>query len=95
MESTNHTMQDLFMQLGLPDDDASIDRFITGQRPLPPEVLLSDAPIWSAAQAGFLRDKLREDGDWALLIDKLDAQLRDHPAPQDTDEAAAIREDTA
>lgn len=93
MESTNHSFQDLFLQLGLPDDDASIDRFVTAQRPLPPGLRIYDAPFWSAAQASFLKEKLREDGDWAMLIDRLDAQLRDHPAPQDADEATAIRED--
>lgn len=88
MENTTHTMQDLFQQLGLPDDDAAIAQFIARQRPLAPQLRLFDAPIWSVSQAAFLRDKLREDGDWSMLIDELDARLRDHPAADDLEQVA-------
>lgn len=80
MNSAHHTMQDLFAQLGLPDDDASIQAFTEQHRPLPMTVRIYDAPFWSVSQAALIREKLTEDADWSVLIDTLNVQLRDHPA---------------
>lgn len=80
MDSSHHPMQELFAQLGLPDDDTSIQAFIAQHRPLPMQIRIYDAPFWSASQASLIREKLTEDGDWAVLIDTLNVQLRDHPA---------------
>ena len=76
METQVHSMTDLFVQLGLPSDPPSIQGFLARHRPLPSHVALPEAPFWSPAQAAFLREGLAEDGDWALIIDKLDAGLR-------------------
>ena len=80
MNSAHHTMQELFAQLGLPEDDASIQAFTEQHRPLPMSIRIYDAPFWSVSQAALIREKLTEDADWAVLIDTLNVQLRDHPA---------------
>ncbi len=74
MESPLHSMTHLFAQLGLPADEAAIERFIA-THPLPDTVPLADAPFWSPAQAAFLRDELREDADWAEVVDQLNVRL--------------------
>jgi hypothetical protein len=50
MESPIHSLGDLFRQLGLPDDSASIEDFIATHRPLPAGVALADAPFWARAK---------------------------------------------
>lgn len=77
MEKTNHELGDLFRQLGLPDDVASIDQFIARHRPLPHGVRLADAAFWSPSQAQFLREEINDDADWAELVDTLAAMLSD------------------
>ncbi len=79
MESVNHTMTDLFDQLGLPSQPKHIAEFVARRRPLPLEIRLYDADFWTPAQAAFIKDKLSEDGDWALVIDSLNASLRSRP----------------
>ena len=80
MDSSFHSMCELFAQLGLPDDDASIEAFIQQHRPLPMSTRLYDAPFWSLSQAALICEKLADDADWAVLIDTLNVQLREHPA---------------
>ncbi|MCF7201187.1 DUF2789 domain-containing protein [Pseudomonas oligotrophica] len=83
MEQSIHAFHQLFEQLGLPNDDASIRRFIETHSPLPEETELADAPFWTPAQATFLRDELLEDADWAEVVDRLNLALRrgaTHPA---------------
>ena len=79
MELAQHDLSQLFAQLGLPDDKASIERFIAEHRPLPEGVKLSEAEFWSPSQASFLREGLRDDADWAPLVDTLNVCLRDQP----------------
>ena len=73
MESSVHVLRDLFRQLGLPDDPASIEAFIIAHRPLPPGVALTDAPFWTPSQAQFLREEIADDADWAEIVDTLGA----------------------
>jgi Protein of unknown function (DUF2789) len=80
MDTTPKQMTDLFAQLGLPCEPADIKAFIQRYRPLDDKLRLADAPIWNDSQAAFLKEKLKDDGDWAMLIDSLNAQLRSHPA---------------
>lgn len=75
MEEPLHSMSNLFAQLGLPADDAAIERFIAAHSPLPPSMELSQAPFWTPAQAAFLRDEWREDADWAEVVDQLNVRL--------------------
>ena len=75
MDTSNHTMQALFAQLGLPSSDASIENFIQNNH-LPAGIPLENAAFWSAGQAQFIREAITLDADWAEVVDHLDAQLR-------------------
>lgn len=75
MEITTPTLSVLFEQLGLPHSEAEIAQFITDHRPLPDSVLLTDAPFWTPAQAQFLKESLKQDADWAPVVDDLNALL--------------------
>lgn len=72
---SNHTLSDLFAQLGLPSDPAGIEEFIAAHRPLEQGVALYRAPFWSNAQRTFLKEEIIEDADWALAIDELNTRL--------------------
>ncbi|CAM3913152.1 DUF2789 domain-containing protein [Roseateles saccharophilus] len=76
MDAGFHRFSELFAQLGLANDPASIGRFIASHTPLPGGVRLEDAPFWTAAQAQFLRDAVGQDSDWAEVSDQLSAALR-------------------
>ena len=75
MKHVHHNLEDLFAQLGLNSDTASIDSFITQHRPLPNEVALYRAPIWNPTQRTFLKEEIIGDGEWALAIDELNKRL--------------------
>ncbi|HCR97257.1 MULTISPECIES: DUF2789 domain-containing protein [Halomonas] len=75
MEKPVHLFSDLFEQLGLPSDAESIEVFIKRHRPLPKEMVLSDAPCWNEGQAEFLREAIEDDADWAELVDELDVAM--------------------
>lgn len=80
MDTTTNSLEQLFAQLGLPEDEESIERFVTEHFPLPGDVLLCDAPFWTEAQAAFLRKAWKSDAEWVPLVDTLDAMLRESPA---------------
>ncbi len=65
---------DLFAQLGLPADEASIRSFIRAN-PLPDDVPLDQAACWTPAQARLLRESLAQDSDWAPMVDRLNAAM--------------------
>ena len=75
MESTMHTLNNLFAQLGLPSDDAAIESFIKSHSHLATSLALSEAPFWTPAQAAFLGEEIMNDADWAEVIDQLNAML--------------------
>jgi hypothetical protein len=76
MERPVHNMSNLFAQLGQANDEAAIARFIESHRPLAEAIQLHEAPFWTASQAGFLREALLQDADWAEVADELNAELR-------------------
>ena len=76
MDTPFHRFPDLFAQLGLATDAASIQAFIAQHAPLPGHLALHEAPFWQAAQADFLREKAADDADWSELIDQLNLVLR-------------------
>lgn len=76
MDATFHRFSELFAQLGLPTTPADMAQFVQQHR-LPPGVALADAPFWQPAQAALLREEWLRDGDWAEVIDQLNAALRD------------------
>lgn len=77
MEKNFHSMTSLFKQLGLPSEPVDIQRFIEENRPVSIEIHLYDAPFWSPTQAAFLRESILIDADWAVIIDRLNAALRE------------------
>jgi hypothetical protein len=76
MDLTDHSLPNLFRQLGLPSTQPEIDSFIARHRPLRDEIELADAPFWTSGQAQFLREEIGEDADWAELVDQLNVLLR-------------------
>lgn len=77
MSPPYHQFCELFAQLGLPSDVKAIASFIQSHSPLPPGTRLEDAPFWTPAQAALLRDEIRDDADWAGLVDRLNLALRE------------------
>ncbi len=76
MQDSFHGFAELFAQLGLPNDAASIQSFIAEHTPLKGAVRLDEAPFWSPAQARLLRESLVEDADWSAVVDRLNSALR-------------------
>jgi hypothetical protein len=77
MDTSIHTMQTLFSQLGLESDEEQINAFIEKYRPLHPNIALSEADFWNETQTTFLAEALAEDSDWCELVDQLDCLLRE------------------
>jgi hypothetical protein len=75
MDTNQHTLSNLFAQLGLPSAPDAIEEFISRHRPLGNEVALYRAPFWTAAQRAFLKEEIIEDADWAPVIDDLNNRL--------------------
>ena len=71
-----HSFTDLFDQMGLPSDESSINSFLNAHAPLADNIRLANAPFWSASQAAFLREKILEDSEWAVVVDQLNTALR-------------------
>lgn len=76
MDTDFHRLPELFAQLGLPDNEASIRSFIAAHAPLAGHIRIADAPFWTPAQARLLRESLGEDADWSQVVDRLDVALR-------------------
>lgn len=75
MESPTHDLKGLFDQLGLDSNQKAIDDFIASHSPLPDDKKLIDAEFWTPQQAGFLKEQLREDADWARVVDDLNLRM--------------------
>lgn len=76
MLTENLTLKDLFVQLGLPNDQQQMDAFVSQHNGLSQSTRIEDAEFWTPSQATFLRTSLLEDAEWAELIDQLSAMLR-------------------
>mgnify|MGYP003586209554 CR=1 FL=1 len=73
---------DLFAQLGLPNSPQEIREFVCTHRPIPGHLLLAEAPCFTPSQAAFLAEKrLQDSPTWTILIDKLNALLREYDEP--------------
>jgi len=70
------TLNDLFAQLGLPNDEQNIEKFIKQHRPLSQSINISDAPWWTESQREFLREGILDDENWSYPIDELSELLR-------------------
>jgi Protein of unknown function (DUF2789) len=79
MDPHHHDLDALFAQLGLVASPSAIETFVRLHRPLPDNVKLAEAPFWSPTQAAFLRETVKDDADWAQVVDSLDAMMRRPP----------------
>lgn len=76
MDSPFHSLENLFLQLGMDNSPDSIDAFIKQNR-LKATQALEDASFWTTAQSAFIRECLNEDSDWAEVVDQLNVMLHD------------------
>ncbi len=76
MESPHHTLNDLFAQLGLPNNDPDIDAFISLHKSIPAKTKIQSADFFTASQKDFLQQAFNDDADWVVVIEHLDAMLR-------------------
>lgn len=74
MITTEPTMTNLFLQLGLDESEQGIADFIKAHQ-LPTEVPLGDAPYWNDAQRQFLVEQLKADAHWAMVVDQFNEAL--------------------
>ena len=81
MQSSVHTMTDLFLQLGLPAEASSIAAFIEDHAGACQTCALSDASIWTDSQRAFLKESINEDSDWAIPAEQLTSFLSDCGPP--------------
>lgn len=74
MDTTESSMTNLFLQLGLPAEKNEIADFIRDHQ-LAEDVRVSEAPFWNDGQRQFLREQLVVDADWAIIVDELSEAL--------------------
>lgn len=77
MDVSEHTLETLFQQLGLPHGQAEIEAFVEKHKPLPLSVPLAEADFWNAGQSTFIAEAFTDDAEWIEAVDQLDALLRD------------------
>jgi Protein of unknown function (DUF2789) len=78
MDTSTHTLQTLFCQLGLANGEEQMVAFIQKHRPLSLNIALHKACFWTKAQAAFLAESIAEDSDWCELVDELSNLLREN-----------------
>ncbi|GGB86300.1 hypothetical protein GCM10011352_10260 [Marinobacterium zhoushanense] len=76
MDTSTHTLNTLFDQLGLPSTTVEIERFIATHRLFTQDIPLHQATFWSSSQADFLKEAIYSDSDWAEVVDELSSRLR-------------------
>ncbi|WP_252178180.1 DUF2789 family protein [Endozoicomonas sp. 4G] len=77
MEPAHHTINDLFDQLGLPSSDSDIAAFIEKHQRMPHQIKIEQADFFSDSQQAFIKQAYHEDADWVVVIEHLDALLRE------------------
>lgn len=76
MTQATPRMTNLFLQLGLDADEASIAQFIK-ENQLPTHIHIADAPYWTDAQRQFIKEQLAADASWAIIVDQLNESLHE------------------
>jgi len=74
MEQFNHTIKDLFDQLGLESSADAIHSFINTHQ-LDRNTPIEKADFWKPHQAAFISEARSNDADWSEPVDDLDALL--------------------
>lgn len=76
MYDLDYSMAALFAQLGLDNDEVSIEAFIAKHQ-LAPNTILQEAAFWTTAQRAFLTEEGGTDTAWSLTVDELNARLHE------------------
>ncbi|UTW11905.1 DUF2789 domain-containing protein [Marinobacterium rhizophilum] len=76
MDTSQHSMHNLFEQLGLPSTEQDVEQFIRIHRLFSQDIRLDQATFWTPVQAAFLREAVDEDSDWCEVVDELNTRLR-------------------
>ena len=76
MDTSNHDITNLFLQLGLNNSPQGIYQFINEHKGLSRQTNLKDADFWSPEQASFIKVALEGDSDWAEVVGQLNVMLR-------------------
>ena len=76
MDTSMHTMGNLFLQLGLDNSEEAVSEFINGHR-LTNDTTLDQASFWSPSQAQFIKECLDYDSDWVEVVDQLNVQIHE------------------
>lgn len=74
MDTSQHDLEGLFQQLGLPTETHDIRAFVASH-PLPHNISIEDAPFWTASQSAFLKQSLDNDAEWSAAVDRLASLL--------------------
>ena len=82
IETTVHSVENLFAQLGLPSETNEVQQFIVTNGRLSTDILLADAPFWTSAQSAFLKEEILMDADWAAVIEQLNVAIHASYAEQ-------------
>ena len=69
-------MTHLFEQLGLDASEDGISLFIATHQ-LGADTKITQADFWSEAQRQFLAEKIKSDGEWAIVVDQLNESLHE------------------
>ncbi|WP_081406869.1 DUF2789 domain-containing protein [Acinetobacter harbinensis] len=77
MSNVRPRMTHLFQQLGLQDSEEAIAQFIATHQ-LSRGTQISDADFWTDSQRQFLAEKLKSDGEWAIVVDQLNEVLHNN-----------------
>lgn len=88
MITTDPTMTNLFLQLGLDESPQGIAQFIKTHQ-LDTEVALADAPFWTDAQRDLFKQQLHADATWAIVVDQLNEALHADAVQQRTADEVA------
>ena len=77
MSNVRPRMTHLCQQLGLQDSEDAIAQFIATHQ-LSRGTQISDADFWTDSQRQFLAEKLKSDGEWAIVVDQLNEVLHNN-----------------
>lgn len=74
LDTTEIRMTNLFLQLGLDSSENAIATFIANH-PLTAQTHIVDANFWNEGQRQMLREMLKANAEWAVLVDQLNEAL--------------------
>nr|WP_174506770.1 DUF2789 family protein [Acinetobacter sp. Marseille-Q1620] len=81
MSSVRPRMTHLFEQLGLDASESAIAEFIESHQ-LDRDTFINEASYWTEAQRQFIEEKMKSDGEWAIVVDQLNESLHEDSVQQ-------------